>query len=299
MASRKTSSPTSPGYRACSSSLATRLSPTRTRASTSRTSAGDSGVRHVLEGSVRRAGMRVRINVQLIDAESGGHVWADRYDRDLEDIFLVQDEVTRKIVQILEVTLTGSERARRRGSRQGRSEAYDYLIRGRSCILQFNAGSARRSPCHVAACPGHRPGDGAGLCLSGRRRLRSNTRTAGTVACERSGAGPGAGAQGVRGRSVRGDRAPRPGHHLDVAAKAGRSRERGAAGHRTRPELLRVACGAWATCCTSADGTRRRSSRWSVRFGSTRNSTCGCMLWDESCSPSGATPKPKRCSSGD
>ena len=71
------------------------------------------GVRHVLEGSVRRAGMRVRINVQLIDAESGGHVWADRYDRDLEDIFLVQDEVTRKIVQTLEVTLTGSEKARR------------------------------------------------------------------------------------------------------------------------------------------------------------------------------------------
>ena len=78
------------------------------------------GVRHVLEGSVRRAGMRVRINVQLIDAESGGHVWADRYDRDLEDIFLVQDEVTRKIVQTLEVTLTGSERARRRGAGQGR-----------------------------------------------------------------------------------------------------------------------------------------------------------------------------------
>jgi adenylate cyclase len=97
------------------------------------------GVRHVLEGSVRKVGMRVRINVQLIDAESGGHVWADRYDRDVEDIFLVQDEVTRKIVQVLEVTLTGSERARSQGRGKVNAEAYDYLIRARKCILDFSA----------------------------------------------------------------------------------------------------------------------------------------------------------------
>jgi adenylate cyclase len=97
------------------------------------------GVRHVLEGSVRKSGMRVRINVQLIDAESGGHVWAERYDRSVEDIFLVQDEVTRKIVQMLEVTLTGSERARSEGRGKVNAEAYDYLIRARSCLLNFNA----------------------------------------------------------------------------------------------------------------------------------------------------------------
>jgi adenylate cyclase len=97
------------------------------------------GVRHVLEGSVRRSGMRVRINVQLIDAASGGHVWADRYDRDLEDIFLVQDEVTRKIVQTLEVTLTGGEQARRQDRGKVNGEAYDYLMRGKACILRFNA----------------------------------------------------------------------------------------------------------------------------------------------------------------
>ena len=95
------------------------------------------GVRHVLEGSVRRHGMRVRINVQLIDAESGGHVWADRYDRELEDIFLVQDEVTRKIVQTLEVRLTGNEEARRHDRGKVNGEAYDYLIRAKSCIVQF------------------------------------------------------------------------------------------------------------------------------------------------------------------
>lgn len=97
------------------------------------------GVRHVLEGSVRRAGTRVRINVQLIDADSGGHVWADRYDRELEDIFLVQDEVTRKIVQTLEVRLTGNEEARRQERGKVNSVAYDYLIRAKSLTLQFTA----------------------------------------------------------------------------------------------------------------------------------------------------------------
>jgi adenylate cyclase len=100
------------------------------------------GVRHVLEGSVRRAGKRVRINVQLIDAESGGHVWADRYDRDLEDIFLVQDEVTRNIVQTLAIRFTSGDQARWQERGKVDVEAYDCLIRARSCILQFKADTA-------------------------------------------------------------------------------------------------------------------------------------------------------------
>jgi len=95
------------------------------------------GVRNVLEGSVRKAGMKVRINVQLIDAESGGHVWAERFDRDLEDIFALQDEVTQKIVEALKVKLAGGKRARQRPRGKVNSEAYDYLLRARSCILQF------------------------------------------------------------------------------------------------------------------------------------------------------------------
>src|SRR5262249_24772812 len=95
------------------------------------------GVRHVLEGSVRKAGMRVRINVQLIDAETGGHVWAERYDRDLADIFLVQDEVTREIVRTLQVTLSGGEKARREELGRVDVEAYDCMIRARNCMIQF------------------------------------------------------------------------------------------------------------------------------------------------------------------
>src|SRR6202047_1996792 len=70
------------------------------------------GVRHVLEGSVRKAGNRVRITAQLIDAGSGGHLWAERFDRDLTDIFSMEDEVVEKIVGALAVTLTrGEEKA--------------------------------------------------------------------------------------------------------------------------------------------------------------------------------------------
>jgi adenylate cyclase len=100
------------------------------------------GVRHVLEGSVRKAGVRIRINVQLIDAQTGGHVWAERYDRNLEDIFLMQDEVTQKIVRSLEVTLSGGEKARREEVGKVDVEAYDCLMRARNCMLQFAPAAA-------------------------------------------------------------------------------------------------------------------------------------------------------------
>ena len=70
----------------------------------------DLGVSSVLEGSIRRAGNRVRITAQLIDAINGAHLWADRYDRDLTDIFAVQDDVTRRIVDALKVTLSPAEK---------------------------------------------------------------------------------------------------------------------------------------------------------------------------------------------
>ena len=87
------------------------------------------GVRYVLEGSVRRAGGRVRINAQLIDATTGGHLWAERYDGTLEDVFALQDEVSRKIVAALAVTLTPDEQ-QRSSQAQADPEAYDLLLRG-------------------------------------------------------------------------------------------------------------------------------------------------------------------------
>jgi adenylate cyclase len=88
------------------------------------------GVRYVLEGSVRKAGNRVRITAQLIDAYTEGHFWAERYDRDLKDIFSLQDEVTQKIVTALAVKLTEDEQERLVHKETDNLEAYDYILRG-------------------------------------------------------------------------------------------------------------------------------------------------------------------------
>lgn len=88
------------------------------------------GVQYVLEGSIRKAGPRVRITAQLVDATTGYHLWADRYDRDLQDIFALQDEVTQKIVAALEVKLTEGEQKRLGRPPTSNLEAYDYYLRG-------------------------------------------------------------------------------------------------------------------------------------------------------------------------
>ena len=95
----------------------------------------DLGVRSVLEGSVRRAGNRVRVTAQLIDAASGGHLWAERYDRDLTDLFAVQDDVTRRIVEALKLTLSPAEKTRIADSGTRNIDAYDCFLRGREFLL--------------------------------------------------------------------------------------------------------------------------------------------------------------------
>jgi adenylate cyclase len=87
------------------------------------------GVRYVLEGSVRRAGERVRINAQLVDGTTGGHVWAERYERDYADIFAVQDQVIGEIVGALSVQLTEAEQTQVSRLPTRSLEAYDYYLR--------------------------------------------------------------------------------------------------------------------------------------------------------------------------
>ena len=89
------------------------------------------GVRYVLEGSVRKAGNRVRVTGQLIDAANGAHIWADRFDRDLTDVFAVQDELTQEIIAALKVKLTPQQKDRlvRKGTID--IEAYNLFLRGR------------------------------------------------------------------------------------------------------------------------------------------------------------------------
>jgi adenylate cyclase len=87
------------------------------------------GVRYVVEGSVRKAGGRIRIDAQLIDAETGAHLWAERYDREAKDVFELQDEVRAQIVAALQVKLTPSEESRLARQLTNSPEAYDYYIR--------------------------------------------------------------------------------------------------------------------------------------------------------------------------
>jgi adenylate cyclase len=100
-----------------------------------RTVGRELGVRSVLEGSIRRAGKRVRITAQLIDAVNGAHLWAERYDRDLTDIFEVQDDVTQRIVAALKITLSPTEKAQLSGTSTSSVDAYDYSLRGREVLL--------------------------------------------------------------------------------------------------------------------------------------------------------------------
>jgi adenylate cyclase len=110
------------------------------------------GVSHVLEGSVRKAGDRVRITGQLIDAATGGHVWADRYDRDLTDIFAIQDEISKAIVAALRVKLLPAEKKaiERRGT--SNVDAYNLYLMARQHWTGGASGDVRRDQAIVRIC---------------------------------------------------------------------------------------------------------------------------------------------------
>ena len=93
------------------------------------------GVKYVVEGSVRKSAGRVRITAQLIEVATGSHVWADRYDRDLEDIFSVQDEVVRTITATLVGRVGPAHRDRARNKLPSSMDAYDWFIRGRELYI--------------------------------------------------------------------------------------------------------------------------------------------------------------------
>jgi adenylate cyclase len=95
------------------------------------------GVRYVLEGSVRKAGNRVRITAQLVDAFTGHHLWAERYERDLKDIFTLQDEITYKILTALQVALTEGEQARMWARRTDKLDAFLSLLQARRYVAFF------------------------------------------------------------------------------------------------------------------------------------------------------------------
>jgi adenylate cyclase len=119
------------------------------------------GVRYVLEGSVQRSGDRVRIEAQLIDALSGHHVWTERYERDLKDLFAVQDEVTLKIVKAMQVKLTAGEEALliQKWNCSENLECYLKFLEAQNYIrrqtIDGNNLARRKAEEVLALCPGH------------------------------------------------------------------------------------------------------------------------------------------------
>src|SRR5271166_1465463 len=103
------------------------------------------GVRYVLEGSVRKSGNRVRITAQLIDATTGGHLWAERFDRELTDIFAVQDDVTSRIVSALALNLSARDRQSIAAEHTDSQEAYDCFLRGRELFFRTTKDANREA----------------------------------------------------------------------------------------------------------------------------------------------------------
>ncbi len=101
--------------------------------------AAELGVRYILEGSVRKGGNRIRVTAQLIDAPSRAHVWAERYDRELEDLFALQDEITRTIVAALEPEMSSAERDRARRTPPDSLDAWGLYQRGLWHAYRFTA----------------------------------------------------------------------------------------------------------------------------------------------------------------
>ncbi len=107
------------------------------RAADIRKVAQELGVNTVLEGSVRKAGAQLRVTAQLINAADGYHLWSDRYDRGLEDVFAIQDEIATRITEALELRLTRRDRDAIQVKPTGEIQAYDYYLRGRQFFNQY------------------------------------------------------------------------------------------------------------------------------------------------------------------
>jgi adenylate cyclase len=110
------------------------------------------GVSHVLEGSVRKAGSRVRITAQLIDGAAGDHLWADRFDRELTDIFAIQDEISKAIVDALKVTLLPKEKKAIENRGTSNVEAYNLYLMARQQWIGGALGKSSREEAIVRLC---------------------------------------------------------------------------------------------------------------------------------------------------
>jgi adenylate cyclase len=136
------------------------------------------GVRHVLEGSVRRDGERIRVTAQLIDGESGFHVWSETYDRELRGVFAIQDEISRHVVRELKVVLSRELEGRLASARPASLEAYECVLQGRAYMHRPSEPATRDSAVQlfsraIALDPGYAAAH-AGLCRAHLARFHTS-----------------------------------------------------------------------------------------------------------------------------
>jgi adenylate cyclase len=129
-------------------------------------------VDYVVEGSIRKAGNKVRVTAQLIDARSDTHIWADRYDRDLEDIFEVQDDVVRRVTSTLVGRLEHERQERTRRQSQSQLKAYDLYLRGRELFFNWTIEDNLKARDLLRAAIEIEPDHAAALALSSEVLLR-------------------------------------------------------------------------------------------------------------------------------
>ena len=128
---------------------------------------------YIVEGSIRKAGNKVRVTAQLIDAKSDNHIWADRYDRDLEDIFEVQDDVVRRVSSTLVGRLEHERQERTRRQSQNQLKAYDLYLRGREHYFTWSMEDNAKARDLLAAAIEIEPDYAAALALSSEVLLRA------------------------------------------------------------------------------------------------------------------------------
>ncbi len=136
------------------------------------------GVRYVLEGSVRKADNQVRITAQLIDATTGGHLWAERYDRPLKDIFALQDEIVQKIVTTLKLQLTLWSKGFLVRKTTDNLEAYDLLLARTGGLISVHYENEERGEYSSAADVSRKP---LSWIRSMRRRMQGWVRVTGSI----------------------------------------------------------------------------------------------------------------------
>ena len=103
------------------------------------------GVRYVLEGSVRRGGNRIRITGQLIEAETGTHLWAERYDRALDDVFAIQDDITESVIGCIQPEVYAAEHERLKRKPPQRLDAWESFVRGMFLYSQHSDTSTKEA----------------------------------------------------------------------------------------------------------------------------------------------------------